>query len=191
MLTAMCIRMRWYRAVGLSLIPVMLAVVGGFFLSGRTQVVKHIGQPRETEQPDMRVQNLHLIEQAEAGDEWELVAHEAEFYDAKQRVVVHQLQAQLLLQEAHPVRIIADSGQIDSATGNMTIQGNVQLQYLEGYTVETDVLYWHAASRVLQTHAAVQMRSALVHVVGTGLLGNIEQQRFVLQDDVHAAFQVR
>ena len=183
--------MRWYRTIGMSLIPVILAVVGGFFLSGRTQVVKHVRQPSETEQPDMRVQNLHLIEQAEAGDEWELSAHEAEFYDAKQRVVVHRLQAQLLSKEAHPVRVIADSGQIDSTTGNMTVQGNVQLQYLEGYTVETDVLHWHAASRVLQTDAAVQIHSALVHIVGTGLLGNIEQQRFVLQDDVHAVFQVR
>src|SRR5919198_2791522 len=183
--------MRWHRAVGISLIPVILAVVGGFFLSGRTPVIKHIRQPSETEQPDMRVQNLHLTEQAEAGNEWELSAHEAEFYNAKQRIVVHRLQAQLLSKEAHPVHIIADSGQIDSSTGNITIYGNVQLQYLEGYTVETDVLHWHAASRVLQTDAAVQIRSALVHIVGTGLLGNIEQQRFILQDDVHAAFQVR
>jgi LPS export ABC transporter protein LptC len=174
-----------------SLILIMLAIVGGFFLSGRTSVVKHVRQPSEIEQPDMRVQNLHLIEQAEAGDEWELSAREAEFYDAKQRIVVHWLQAQLLSKEAHPVHVIADSGQIDSTTGNMTIHGNVQLQYLEGYTVETDVLHWDAARRVLQTDAAVQIRSALVHIVGTGLLGNIEQQRFVLQDDVHAAFQVR
>src|SRR5439155_8710696 len=183
--------MRWYRALGVSLTLIMLAMVGGFFLSGRTQVVKHVGQPSETEQPDMRVQNLHLIEQAEAGDEWELSAHEAEFYDTKQRVVVHRLQAQLLSKEAHPVHVIADSGQIDSTTGNMTIQGKVHLQYLEGYTVETDILHWHAASRVLQTDAAVQIRSALVYIVGTGLLGNIEQQRFVLQDNVHAAFQLR
>jgi LPS export ABC transporter protein LptC len=139
----------------------------------------------------MRVQNLHLIEQAEAGDEWELLAHEAEFYDAKQWVVVHKLRAQLLSQEAHPIHVIADYGQIDSTTGNMTVQGHVQLQYLEGYTVETDVLHWHAASRVLQTDAAVQIHSALVHIAGMGLLGHIEQQRFVLQDDVHAAFQVR
>src|SRR6266704_2737199 len=183
--------MRWYRALGVSLILIMLAMVGGFFLSGRTHVVKHVDQPSETEQPDMRVQNLHLIEQAEAGDEWELSAHEAEFYDTKQRIVVHRLQAQLLSKEAHPVHVRADSGQIDSATGNMTIQGNVQLQYLGGYTVDTDILHWHAASRVLQTDAAVQIRSALVHIVGTGLLGDIEQQRFVLQDDVHAAFQLR
>jgi LPS export ABC transporter protein LptC len=139
----------------------------------------------------MRIQNLHLIEQAEAGDEWELLAHEAKFYDAKQRVMVQRLQAQLLSQEDHPVHVIADAGRIDSATGNMIIYGNVRLQYLEGYTVETDILHWHAANRVLQTDAAVEIHSALVHIVGTGLLGNIEQQRFVLQDDVHAAFQMR
>jgi len=183
--------MGWHRAVGISFILVMLAVAGGFFLSGKTPVVKHIRQSSETEQPDMRVQNLHLTEQAEVGNEWELSAHEAEFYDAKQRIVVHRLQAQLLSKEAHPVHVIADSGQIDSATGDMTVQGNVQLQYLEGYTVETDILHWHAASRVLQTDAVVQIRSALVHIVGTGLLGNVEQQRFVLQDNVHATFQVR
>jgi LPS export ABC transporter protein LptC len=169
----------------------MLAVVGGLFLSGKTPVVKQVRQPTETEQPNMRIQNLHLTEQAEAGNEWELLAREAEFYDAKQRVVVHQLQAQLLSKDAHPVHVIADSGQIDSSTGNMTIKGNVQLQYLEGYTVETDVLHWQAMARVLQTEAVVQIRSALVHIVGTGLLGNIEQQRFVLQDNVHATFQVR
>src|SRR5690349_15077033 len=101
--------MTWYRVVGLSLIPVML-IVGGFFLSGRTPVVKHVRQPSEPEQPDMRVQNFHLTEQAEAGNEWELTAHEAEFYDAKQRIVVRQLQAQLLSKEARPVHVIADSG---------------------------------------------------------------------------------
>lgn len=186
--------MRWYRAVGISLVSVMLAVIGGFLLAdriGRTQVVKHVRQPSETEQPDMRVQNLHLIEQAAVGDEWELLAHEAEFYDAKQKVIVQRLQAQLLSKEDHPVRVIADFGQIDSSSGNMTIRGNVRLHYLEGYTVETEVLHWHAASRVLQTDAPVQIHSALVSIVGTGLLGNIEQQRFVLQDDVHATFQVR
>jgi LPS export ABC transporter protein LptC len=182
---------RWYKAVGISLIPVILAVIAGFFLSGRTPVVKQVSQPSETEQPNMRVQNLHLTEQAVAGNEWELLAREAEFYDAKQSIVVHQLQAQLLSKEAHPVHVIADSGQIDSSTGNMTIKGNIRLQYLEGYTVETDVLHWQATTRVLQTAAVVRMRSALVHIVGTGLLGNIEQQRFVLQDNVHATFQVR
>jgi LPS export ABC transporter protein LptC len=185
--------MRWYRAVGISIISgiLLLAVLGWLFLSGRTQTIQPDAQQSETEQPDMRVQNLHLIEQTEAGDAWELWAREAEFYDAKKMVVVHHLRAQLLSQAAQPIHVVADYGRIDSVTGNMTVQGHVQLQYLEGYTVETEILHWQASDRVLQTEAAVQIHSALGHITGMGLLGHVEQQHFVLQDNVHAAFQVR
>ena len=169
----------------------MLAVVGGFLLSGKMRSTEHVIQPTETEKPDMRVQNVHLIEQAEVGNEWELWAHEAEFYDAKHLVVLRQLRAKLLLKADQQVYVMAEYGQIDNATGNMTIQGHVQLQYLEGYIIETDVLHWQAASRVLRTDAAVKIDSAVVHIAGIGLLGHVDEQRFVLQDNVHAAFQMR
>jgi len=186
--------MRWYGLVGGSIATgvLILAVVGGVFLAEKTRVAQSVTQQSETELPDIHVQNVRLIEQqAEDGDGWEMLAHDAEFYDAKQLVVVHQMRAQLLSQAAQPVQIVADNGQIDSATGNMTVQGNVQLQYLGGYTIETDVLSWHAANRLLWTDAAVKINSALVHIAGIGLQGNVDQQRFVLQDAVHAAFQLR
>ena len=185
--------MRWYRFAGGRIITgiLMLAVVGGFLLSGKMRSTEHVIQPTETEKPDMHVQNVHLIEQAEIGNEWELWAHEAEFYDAKHLVVLRQLRAQLLSKVDQQVHVTADYGQIDNATGNMTIQGHVQLQYLEGYSIETDVLHWQAASRVLRTDAAVKIDSALVHIAGIGLLGHVDEQRFILQDNVHAAFQMR
>lgn len=186
--------MRWYVLIGGSIATgvLILAVVGGAFLAERSGGVQSMTQQGEAEVPDMRVQNVRLIEQqAEDGDVWEMLAHDAEFYDAKQLVIVHQMRARLLSQAAQPVQMVADKGQIDSATGNMTVRGNVQLQYLGGYTIETEVLSWHAAKRLLWTDAAVKINSALVHIAGIGLQGNVDQQRFVLQDDVHAAFQLR
>lgn len=185
--------MRWYRFAEASIITgiLMLAVVGGLFLSEQTRVTDPVIQQTKNEKPDMRVQKVHLIEQAEVGNEWELWAHEAEFYDGKHLVVLRQLRAQLLLQADRQLEVMADYGQIDNITGNMTIQGHVQLQYLEGYIIETDVLHWQAASRVLRTDAAVKIDSALVHIAGTGLLGHVDEQRFILQDNVHAAFQMR
>jgi len=169
----------------------MLVVVGGVSLIERPRGGQSVTQPSAAEPPDMRVQNVRLIEQMEEGDGWELLAHDAEFHDAKHLVIVHQIRAQLLSQTTPPVQVAADHGHIDSATGNMTVQGNVQLQYLGGYTIETAVLSWHAASRLLWTDAAVNIHSAFVHIAGIGLQGNVEQQRFVLQDNVHAAFQLR
>lgn len=186
--------MRRYGLVGVSLAigVLMLALVGGVFLAESPRVAQSVTQQSEAEPPDMHVQNVRLIEQPEeGGDGWQLLAHDAEFYDAKHLVIVHQMQAQLLAQATPLVQVVADHGHIDSATGNMTVQGNVQLQYLEGYTIETDVLSWHAANRLLWTDAAVTIDSALVHIAGRGLHGHVDQQRFVLQDDVHAAFQLR
>jgi LPS export ABC transporter protein LptC len=186
--------MRWDGLVGgcIATGVLILAVVGGVFLTERTRGAQSMTQQSEAEVPDMRVQNVRLIEQQlEDRDGWEMLAHDAEFYDAKQLVIVHQMRAQLLSQAAQPVQIVADNGRIDSATGDMTVQGNVQLQYLGGYTIETEVLSWHAANRLLWTDAAVKINSALVHIAGMRLQGNVDQQRFVLQDDVHAAFQLR
>jgi len=186
--------MKWYGGIGGSIATsvLILVLVGGVFLAERTRVAGYGTQPSEAEAPDMRVQNVHLIEQLEEGGAgWELLAHDAEFYDAKHLVMVHQMRAHLLSQTAPPVQVAADHGQIDSATGDMTAQGNVHLQYLEGYTLETEVLSWHAAHRLLWTDAAVKINGALVHIAGIGLQGNVDQQRFVLQDDVHAAFQLR
>jgi len=186
--------MRRYGLIGVSsaIGVLMLVVVGGVFLAERPRVAQSVAQQSAAESLDMRVQNVRLIEQPEAGrDGWELLAHDAEFYDAKQLVIVHQMRAQLFSHATLSIQVAAAQGHIDSATGNMTVQGNVQLQYLEGYTIETDVLSWHAASRLLWTDAAVKINSALVHIAGTGLQGHVDQQRFVLQDDVHAAFQLR
>jgi len=91
--------MRWYGLIGVSIATsvLILAVVGGTFLAERTRVARSVTQQSEAEPPDMRVQNVRLIEQQEEdGDGWELLAHDAEFYDAKQLVVVHQMRAQLL-----------------------------------------------------------------------------------------------
>lgn len=186
--------MRGYGLIGGSsaLAVLMLAIVGGVFLAERPRVVQSVTQQSEAEPPDMRVQNVRVIEQPEeGGDGWELLAHNAEFYDAKHLAVVHQMRAQLLSQAAPPIQVAADHGHIDSTTGNITLQGNIQLQYLAGYTIETDALSWHAASRRLWTEAAVTMHSAFVHIAGRGLHGNVDEQRFVLQGDVHAAFQLR
>src|SRR5215471_13593626 len=186
--------MKWYSLIGGSIATsdLLLVLVGEVFLVERARVARYEAQQNEAEPPDMRVQNVHLIEQLEEGGAgWELLAHGAEFYDFKHLVMIHQMRVHLLAQTAPPVQIEADHGQIDSATGDMTVQGNVQLQYLEDYTIETDVLSWHAAHRLLWTDAAVKINSALVHIAGIGLRGDVDQQRFVLQDEVHAAFQLR
>lgn len=140
--------------------------------------------------PDIRVQAVHLLEQTDVAKGLELFAEEAELYDAKKRVIVRQLQAQLPANAAAPLHVTADQGEIDRTSGNVLLRGRVRLQYLEGYTVETDLLYWNAVLRSVQTDQAVQIDNALAHITGRGLYGDVAAQRFVLQDDVRASFRL-
>jgi hypothetical protein len=87
--------------------------------------------------------------------------------------------------------VIADYSQMDHTTGNLLLQGHVRLTYLNEYTILTDVLHWHPASRSISTPVTVQVQSALVRIAGLGFLGQVDEQRFVLQDDVHATFHMR
>jgi len=173
-------------------IVVMLSVASSAWLAMRgMRDTPPSGPLREARTPDMRIQNAHLVEQAENGDTWELVAQEAEFYDTEHLVVVHQLRARLLSQDEQPIDIVAKHGRIDSVTGNITVHGDVQLRYLGVYTIATEVLHWDATNRIVHTDAAVTIDSSVVHIAGVGLLGHVVLQRFVLQGEVHAGFQAQ
>lgn len=183
--------MRWSWSLTVWIVSgIAVFVVGGLALRDQMPLTKQIRQPYDAVQADMRVQQVHLVEQTETGETWELRADEAELYDAQHLIIVHRLRAELQTSNAQPLHIVADNGHIDHSTGNVTLQGQVHLTYLETYTIVTDILYWHAATRSVQTPAAVMIESAAVQMVGLGLLGQVAEQRFVLQDKVHAIFRI-
>lgn len=167
-----------------------LLVVGGLMLHAPAPLSEFVRPVSDVIPADMRVQQVRVVEQTETGQTWELVAEEAELYDAQHLIVVHRVQAHLQTHTAQPVHVVAAHGQIEHTTGNATLQGHVRVMYVETYTIVTDVLYWQAASQSLHTPAAVTVEGATMRIAGRGLLGQVAEQRFVLQDEVHATFHV-
>jgi LPS export ABC transporter protein LptC len=85
----------------------------------------------------------------------------------------------------------ANQGQVSRTSGDMAVQGDVRLQHQAGYIIRTEALDWQADSRMLKTDEPVQIQGPAVRVTGTGLRSHVDQQRFNLQRDVHASFQLR
>jgi LPS export ABC transporter protein LptC len=141
--------------------------------------------------PDIWVQGVRLVEQAETGTVLTVSAEAASWYDAAQSASVSQVRAQLFPSDTAPLSVEANRAQIVSTTGDMAMQGHVRLWHQAGYTLTTDALYWQAASRTLHTDKPVSMQSATVSISGMGLQSDMEQQRFVIQHDVRASFQLR
>jgi LPS export ABC transporter protein LptC len=140
--------------------------------------------------PDIYVEDMYLLEQAGFTAGWEVVAKKVELYNAEQLAILHQFQAQLFGQSAEPLQMTAARGQIDHVTGDIAMRGDVRLHYQEGYTIETEALYWYAANRVLYTEAPVKVRNPLISIVGMGLHSNVDQHRIALQHSVRASFQL-
>ena len=185
--------LKWYIVLGIVLLTLALTFAGrsyGLF-STKIETPQHVTADGMREAADMNIEDMYFIEQTNTGPTWQLQAHSASFYDARQLVLMHDVRANLLSDTLHTVSVQADFGQLDSATGNMSVRGSVQLQYLHEYTIHTEVLHWQAADRLLQTDRAVQVSSAFVQIAGVGLHGNADQQNFVLRDAVHASFTLQ
>jgi len=184
--------MWWYGLVIMLVVAFTVSVVPEMFgqWSSRS-LVKSPTTHSSAMPPDMRAQKILLIEQAEATTAWQIRADDAELYDAKHVAFVKNVQGQLLRHVTDPLNVTAAHGRVDSKTGDMVVEGQVQLDHIAGYIIETDILYWRAESRVLSTDAAVDIHDPSVHIAGTGLYSDVDHASFVLHRDVRASFQLR
>ena len=70
----------------------------------------------ESGDPDIRVQGVRLVEQAETGTVLTVSAEAASWYDAAQSASIRQVRAQLFPGDTAPLSVEANRGQIVSTT---------------------------------------------------------------------------
>jgi LPS export ABC transporter protein LptC len=85
----------------------------------------------------------------------------------------------------------ATRGQINNATGDITVEGAVHLQYHDDYTIKTEKISWRALDHVLHTNLPVMIHNPSVQITGQELHGEIARHRIALQGRVQASFQLR
>ena len=185
--------MKWYVVGALCAMAVVLTLESRlqFPFLGRSEAPEHAAPSPNDNPPDMWVQDVFVVEQAAAGTSasWELFAKEIAFYDTTQLAFAKQLRAEFFPHDVEPLHLTAERGRINSSTGDLTVEGGVLLRPLWGYDLETTVLHWDAASRTLHTDAEVKISAETIHIVGTGFSGDVDRQRFALQQQVRVSFR--
>jgi LPS export ABC transporter protein LptC len=142
--------------------------------------------------PGIQIQDMYLMAQTGSVITWQVCAKQAAFSETAQRAVVQQVNATIFQTDAvNTWQITAERGLLDSASGDMSVEGHVRLQQHEGYTIETDEVHWHTANRLLSTDAPVTMRNTSVSISGTGFRSLVDQHRMTLQHDVRASFRLQ
>lgn len=184
--------MKWYVVAALCVMVIVLTLESRpqFSLLGHSEKPEHTAPLPNDDPPGMWAQDVFVVEQAtaERSKSWALFAKEVAFYDARRLALVRKLRAEFFPYGVEPLYLTAERGQINSSTGDMTVEGRVLLRPLWGYDLETAVLHWDAASRTLHTDAEVRISAETIDIVGTGFFGGVDQQRFALQRQVRASF---
>ena len=183
--------MKWYvgLAMALLVVGVSLGHLGTQF--GAQHVPLPSTSPVVSGDPDIQAHGVQFVEQEDTATAMALSAETAAWYDTTQFAIISQVHAQFFPSQAAPLSVEANSGRIARRTGDVDLQGRVRIQHQAGYTLTTAALHWRAAGRTLYTDAPIAMHSATVQITGIGLQGHIDQQRFRLQRDVRASFQLR
>jgi LPS export ABC transporter protein LptC len=120
-----------------------------------------------------------------------VTAEDAAFYHEAQMTVLHGVFMQYLRQARPLLQMTATRGQIDNATGDITVEGAVHLQYHDDYTITTEKISWRALDHILHTKLPVMIHNPSVQIVGQELHGEIDRYRITLQGRVQASFQLR
>ena len=184
--------MKWYLVGALCLMAALLASEGPFQVSflGHSEKPEHAAPSPNDDPPDVWMQDVFVVEQAtaEKSKSWALFAKEIAFYDTRRLALVEQLRADFFPHDLEPLQLTAERGQINSSTGDMTVEGHVLLRPLWGYDLETAVLHWDATNRTMHTDAEVRIKAKTIDIVGTGFSGSVDQQRFALQRRVKVSF---
>ncbi len=184
--------MKWYFVGALCAMAVVLTLESHFQFSflGRSEKPEPATPLLNGDSPGMWVQEVFVIEQAtaEKSKSWAMSAREIAFYDTKRLALVKKLRAEFFPDDVEPLHLTAERGQIDSSTGDMTVEGRVLLSPLWGYDLETAVLHWDAANRTLYTDAEVRISAKTIDIAGTGFSGSVDRQRFALQRQVRVSF---
>jgi LPS export ABC transporter protein LptC len=149
-------------------------------------------QPASTELlPDIRAQRIQIVTQSDSVAGWKVTAEDAAFYHEERLTVLHDVFMQYLRQASPLLQMTAIRGQINNATGDITVEGAVHLQYHNDYTIETEKISWRALDHVLHTNLPVRIHKPSVQITGQELHGEMDRHRIMLQGRVQASFQLR
>lgn len=133
---------------------------------------------------DLTITGLHLTETK--GDKllWEVEADSAEVYQKQQAVQLKNIKLTLYQEQEPVLHLKGDEGRLDINSRDVAIEGKVTVNLQDGLTFETDSLNWQNEKRILHTPDLVKITKANIHILGRGLVVDIEAERLNIHHGV-------
>ncbi len=100
---------------------------------------------------DQSMSGIHMIETQEGKKEWELWSEQAVSLKTKDQLQLKQPKSIFFAEKGTTFTVTGNTGQVQSKTKNMRVQGKVTMRSSNGYTFRTDGLDYRSDTRELST----------------------------------------
>ena len=138
-----------------------------------------------SDRADLEVKNVLYREVGGDGTKWEIRAKNASYLRKQNQANFAQVEIKLFLPDGKVIVLTGDKGQLNTATRDITISGNVGITSLSDERFTTDYLQYSAAEQRLHTDAAVLMETPQLKINGVGLSLSLQDRDVVLLSRVH------
>jgi LPS export ABC transporter protein LptC len=135
---------------------------------------------------DLRIKDVFLTEDNQGIKAWELKAQWAKIYRKDNKTILEDLRIKVFAKGRKPIHITGETGELDNASKNLRIRGNVEVVSEEGFTLRTEEVLWLNEKREIVNEKPVWLSTKGFRLQGKGLRVKVDKQQFFLQEKVTA-----
>ena len=139
-----------------------------------------------SDKADIEVKNVIYREVGDGDLKWEIRAERASYMKKENRAFFDKVELKIHLADGKTYVMTGDKGQLNTATKDMEISGNVEIVSDSGEHFKTDFLKYTYAEKRLHTEAKVTMKKHSMQLSGVGMSLSLLDKDMALLSKVHA-----
>ncbi|OGP65672.1 MAG: LPS export ABC transporter periplasmic protein LptC [Deltaproteobacteria bacterium RBG_13_53_10] len=133
---------------------------------------------------DARLEKIRFVEDKRGQRTWELEATAVEQYQNQNTLLLQDVKVTFFMKDGRSVVLSGDRGKVFQDSRNMQLTGNVVLTTSDGYRLKTQSISYDHAKAEVSTSDPVEIEGEQMHLVGKGMLVDIEARTFKVLSQV-------
>ena len=168
------------------IILILTVLVGGFVLfrlwvnlkDGKVAEKKQEVPKVSSENADMSLEKIRLVEDKHGRRTWELEAKAAQQSNEQNVMILQEPKVTYYTEEGRIIVVTGRQGKIHQNSKDMELTGDVSLRSSDGYTLKTNSLNYSHEKKKMTTSDLVEIEGDQMRLVGQGMQVDLEAQTF-------------
>ncbi len=149
-------------------------------------------QASAQETPQVKLQDIHLVEMDGNRRMWEADADQIEVFEDKKMTRISKLHTQIrmiLYMEDDTLTCYTDEVEINDETKRIDLLGNLIAQSQQGTTIRTDFVQWFPQEKKLRTDKPVTITRQGLLIQGLGMEADLALEKVEILSNIISSFE--